>query len=94
MKSLEVIKNIIGNFSKSRCKTSDDEATCRNYIGKTIIEIPEDPFDIYGKCEMVALEISDGYVRYKFRYQDKLDKWFYGSMKCSTYAYGIKECDK
>ena len=93
MKLLEIIKSIFGSPKKRRCKTDDYESVCKEYIGITIVDTPENPFDTYGKCEIVALEVSSGYVRYKFRYSRKLDKWLYNSMKCSTYASVIKECN-
>ena len=94
MKLLETIKGIFRLSGKQWGKHNDCESICKEYIGITIIDTPENPFDTFGKRERVALEVSSGYVRYKFRYPMKLDKWFYESVKCSTFAYIIKEGHK
>ena len=91
MKLLKIIKSIFRPAERQRYKTDDYESICKRYIGITIVDSPKNPFDDFGMCEMVALEVSSGYVRYKFRYLRKLNTWLYNSMKCSTFAYIIKE---
>lgn len=91
MSITEIIKGIFRSHGRRKCKTNNYEGICKKYIGIAIVDTPENPFDTFGKREMVALEVSSGYVRYKFRYPMKLDKWLYESMKCSTFAYIIKE---